>query len=571
MPLTVHNLNVAAPNNPQRSLLQALNMTLLDGTITLLIGRTGSGKSTLLQALAGVRKPSKGKIELDGESLWQGKRVTRKHLLRLGLTFQFPEQQLFARNIQQEFDYSLSPYRLKTVEKEYRIRMALAEFDTGQSAFDLQASPFALSGGQRRLLALATTIATSPDWLLMDEPTAGLEAKAVLDLLRLIQERKSHAGGIVIATHDLDTFFPIADRIIVLEHGTISTNQTPDVLCQRPELLIRAGMGLPSGVKLQQTLAQCGIEIPLGRLSIQDMVDTIAGTIILHQDPKRAPLPKAMQPFTENNEEAELKPSPSEPTEAATSKWLLLDPRSKWLLYLMFATFAITQQHAFGLLVALGIIAAAFIGLPYSVKINAIKVTKPFAILMILALILSGIELSNSSGDMVIGFAIDKATVTGINLFRLFILTLASFWLTATTPYVSMLRGLNWVLAFGKRIKLPVESFALAASLIFRFIPMILLEWQRFAIIVSSRGKAATQPGRIKTRDIPALVVPLLLALFQAAEDMITAMEMKGLSISNKQSSMSSAGLTWSWRDSIAVAGGALFFLIIMGVIYYIV
>jgi energy-coupling factor transporter transmembrane protein EcfT len=229
------------------------------------------------------------------------------------------------------------------------------------------------------------------------------------------------------------------------------------------------------------------------------------------------------------------------------------------------------QQHVMGLVAALGIITAGFTGLPYSVKINAIKVAKPFAMLMILAIFLSGLELSNSSGSMVIGFAADKAIVTGINLFRLFILTLASYWLTATTPYGSMLRGLNWALNFGKQLKLPTESFAMAASLIFRFIPMILQELHRFTIIVRSRGKAATPPGHIRARDIPALVVPLLLALFQAAENMITAMEMKGFNLGSKRNTMVVSELTWRPRDSIVVIGGVFFFLIMIGVTHYFV
>ncbi|WP_025851901.1 energy-coupling factor ABC transporter ATP-binding protein, partial [Paenibacillus ehimensis] len=276
MPLTLHNVSAAAPDDPNRRLLSDVSLAFEDGTVTLLVGRTGSGKSTLLQLLAGMRPPSSGEIRLNDEPLWRRRRVTQPLLLRLGLTFQFPEQQLFARSVRQEFGYSLRPYGLTAMEKEQRIQSACEDLGLG-AAFDPDRSPFALSGGQRRRLALATTIAASPDWLLMDEPTAGLESAAAKELLRYVQARKAAKGGIVIATHDLDLFLPLADRVIVLDRGTIAADGTPAALCGNPETLVQAGVGLPSCVLLSHALARNGITpIPEGKLSPEDMADAIA-------------------------------------------------------------------------------------------------------------------------------------------------------------------------------------------------------------------------------------------------------------------------------------------------------
>ncbi|XOK60456.1 ATP-binding cassette domain-containing protein [Paenibacillus elgii] len=575
MPLTLHNVSAAAPDDPNRRLLSDVNLTFEDGTVTLLVGHTGSGKSTLLHLLAGMRPPSSGDIRLDDEPVWCRNRVTQPLLLRLGLTFQFPEQQLFARSLRQEFGYSLRPYGLTALEKERRIQSACEDLGL-DAAFDPDRSPFALSGGQRRRLALATTIATSPDWLLMDEPTAGLESAAAKELLRYVQARRTGKGGMIIATHDLDLFLPLADRVIVLDRGMIAADGTPAALCANPEPFVQAGVGLPSCVLLSHALARNGIAVmDEGKLSPEDLADAIAERLKERDDVSVKSAPQAEHPYKKpqiesqpdestllaslppQSQAAGLSQESEHPPAAVKSLWYRLDPRTKWLLYLFIVMGTMLQSSWLGLACAALPIAAAYIGLSRSALLGAVKLLKPLTWFMLISVGLAGLEWTASGSFPFVGFSLEHALATGLNVFRLFLITLASYWFAGATPYGRMVQGLAWGLGYAKRLKLRTDSFALAVSLMFKFIPMIVREWQRFSDIVRARGKAAIRPGAVRGRDMPALVVPLLLALFHRAEEMTSALEMKKI---GRRTAL--LGQTESLRltraDGIAIVSGLL-------------
>ncbi|SCW76258.1 energy-coupling factor transport system ATP-binding protein [Paenibacillus tianmuensis] len=567
MPLTLHNVSAAAPDDPNRRLLSDVHLTFEDGTVTLLVGHTGSGKSTLLHLLAGMRPPSSGDIRLDDEPLWRRNRVTRPLLLRLGLTFQFPEQQLFARSLRQEFGYSLRPYGLTAIEKERRIQSACEDLGLG-AAFDPDRSPFALSGGQRRRLALATTIATSPDWLLMDEPTAGLESAAAKELLRYVQARRAAKGGMIIATHDLDLFLPLADRVIVLNHGTIAADGTPAALCGNPEPFVQAGVGLPSCVLLSHALARNGIAVmDEGKLSPEDLADAIAaqlkerrGVAIKDGKPQiesQSDESALHVPLPPQSQAAGLSQESVHPPAAAKSLWYRLDPRTKWLLYFFIVIGTMLQSSWLGLACAALPIAVAYIGLSRSALLGAVKLLKPLAWFMLISVGLAGLEWTASGSFPFVGFSLERSLATGLNVFRLFLITLASYWFAAATPYGRMVQGLAWGLGYAKRLRLRTDSFALAVSLMFKFIPMIVREWQRFSDIVRARGKAAVRPGAVRGRDMPALVVPLLLALFHRAEEVTSALEMKKIGRRTALLSHTEA-LRLTRADGLAIVSGIL-------------
>ncbi|MDR6881111.1 ATP-binding cassette domain-containing protein [Bacillus sp. 3255] len=548
MPLTLHHVQVSAPDNADHPLLKDISLDLPDGSVTVLIGRTGSGKSTLLQIMGGILEPAAGTALLDGQPLWHKRKVDQAHLLRLGLIFQFPEQQLFASSIRQEFAYSLRPYRLSAAERERRMRSASADLDP-RGVFALERSPFSLSGGEQRRLALATTFATEPDWLLMDEPTAGLEAAAVRELVRLIRGRPR--GGFVIATHDLDTFLPLADRVLVLDRGELVFDGSPEALCRVPELLARAGVGLPSCVEAAQALARYGIAIAPDLLAPAQAVPAIARALRERGSAMAAPAPQAAAPERAPREE----PAP------AQAAWLARDPRAKWLLYLLLVIGTMQQTGWSGLGAAGLLLGLSFAGLPRPAVRGSWKVAVPFLIFMFISIVLAGLEWRAASGGYPLGFSLASGWGAAFTLTRLFLVLMAGYWLAVSTPYGQLVQGLNWALAFLRRLKLPVESFALAVSLIFRFIPLIMREWQRFSAVVRARGKAAIRPGTVRMRDVPALVVPLLLAMFHKAEQMTVAMEMKR--IDGKRQLQRKSTLRWQNRDTLLVAASALGFALL--------
>lgn len=194
-------------------LLKDVRATFAAGTITLLVGHNGAGKSTLLETMAGLRLPAAGELRLGGESLWikkgRGRRLNRNVIMRLGIAMQHSDAQWFEATARNELLYSMKPYGLGSEDMEARIIRSCeaAGFDAGLLGRD----PWTLSGGQQRRLSLACLLACEPEWLLLDEPTAGLDAEGIRRLAAVLAAHKAAGRGAVVATHDLDALLPLAD------------------------------------------------------------------------------------------------------------------------------------------------------------------------------------------------------------------------------------------------------------------------------------------------------------------------------------------------------------------------
>lgn len=591
--MELKNICVQVSGENKRTLLDQITVTLRRGEVTLLLGCTGSGKTTLLQTMAGLQTPDSGVIRLEGEPMWRDGRVPQSVLLQTGLVFQFPEQQLFARDIKREMLYSLRPYRLNEADREQQIEDSLAHWDPpygdqSERRFHLERSPFALSGGEKRRLGLALGDVTKPDWMLLDEPSAGLEAQSMKLLLGSLDKQRMSGGAAVIATHDLDTFLPYADRVLLLKEGRLIADVTPLELHTHPELLVEAGMGLPPSMRLAEQLRADGIDFPYPAMTAEEMAEaiirsggqkaSIAGSVIEERDhvskQSTGDMDSAagVEHMHDTKEMPEAVPAYDDtarfqqPTAASVPSnevYSMLDPRLKWVLYVLLVTAAMLQQDWLGLTLTLIPVAGALAVLPRQMLTGCIKLMKPLVLFFVLSTALSGSTLTTGEGGIQLGFSWIQAEGTLLNLYRLFIVTLASLWFSLTTPYGRMVEGLNWVFAYGRKIKLPVASFALAVSLIFRFIPMIWSEWQRFSLIVRSRGKAALKPNTVRIRDLGPLIIPLLMALFQRAEDMTIAMEMRKVRENGALGARSSL-LVWSRRDTrIGIIGLLVFGLLV--------
>ncbi|APO45610.1 hypothetical protein BS614_17360 [Paenibacillus xylanexedens] len=584
MEIKLTNIRIEASESGKRALLEDVSVQLNSGEITLLLGCTGSGKTTLLQTLAGLRPPDAGSITLDDTPFWKEGKVPQSILLQTGLLFQFPEQQLFARSIQREFSYSLRPYRLSEKQQQEQITKALNQWDPPVSSeldrrFHLDRSPFALSGGEKRRLGLALGSVTNPHWLLLDEPSAGLEAQSVGLLLDVLEQHRLAGGGGVVATHDLDTFLPCADRVLLLQEGRLIADLTPRELHKRPELLEQTGIGLPPSMRLVQQFRAAGLELPLTAMTPEEMAESIvqstsvevgiqngskeaSETVTMEVKSDVMKYEKEARMLSSIKPEDDLKLLPNTLTHSG-ELYGVMDPRLKWILYILLVTAAMLQQRWLGLTLTLVPVLAALAVLPRQTLAGCMKLMKPLLFFFIISTALSGTTLSTEGGGLHFGFSLMQAEGTLLNVYRLFIVTLASLWFSLTTPYGRMVEGLDWVLGIGKKIRLPVASFALAVSLIFRFIPMIWSEWQRFSLIVRARGKAALRPNTVRIRDLGPMVIPLLMALFQRAEDMTIAMEMRKVREHSTLGGRSSL-LVWSRRDTwISMAGLIVFVLLI--------
>ncbi|PQP81246.1 hypothetical protein C0Q44_22780 [Paenibacillus sp. PCH8] len=574
MEIQLTNIRIEASDSSKRALLEDVTVHLNSGEITLLLGCTGSGKTTLLQTLAGLKPPDAGNITLDGTPFWREGKVPHSILLQMGLVFQFPEQQLFARSIQREFTYSLRPYRLSENEQQEQITKALNQWDPPVSPelerrFHLDRSPFALSGGEKRRLGLALGSVTNPSWLLLDEPSAGLEAQSVGLLLDALEQHRLADGGVVVATHDLDTFLPCANRVLLLQEGRLIADLTPRELHDRPELLEQTGIGLPPSMRLAEQFRAAGLDLPFTAMTPEEMAESIVQSTFVEvgiQNESKAAsgvaITVAESDIMENIEEDDPKLLPNTLTHSS-GLYGVMDPRLKWILYILLVTAAMLQQRWLGLTLTLVPVVAALAVLPRQTLAGCMKLMKPLLLFFIISTALSGTTLSTEGGGLHFGFSLIQAEGTLLNVYRLFIVTLASLWFSLTTPYGRMVEGLNWVLGIGKKIKLPVASFALAVSLIFRFIPMIWSEWQRFSLIVRARGKAALRPNTVRIRDLGPMVIPLLMALFQRAEDMTIAMEMRKVR-ENSLLGVRSSLLVWSKRDTWIGMAGLIGFVLLL-------
>ena len=596
--IELNNIYVRVHDETKRTLLDHISVTLNRSEITLLLGSTGSGKTTLLQTMAGLKQPDSGDIMLAGQPMWNNGKVPQSVLFQMGLVFQFPEQQLFARNIKRELLYSLRPYRLSDAEQEQRIEATLAHWDPlrvdeGERRFHLDRSPFALSGGEKRRLGLALGYVAKPHWLLLDEPSAGLEAQSIRLLLDSLDDHRVEGGGAVIATHDLDTFLPHADRVLLLREGRLTADLTPHELYKHSEILMQAGIGLPPSMRLASQLREAGVQISSQAMTPEEMAESIlrsgmemtdaslkaesdhdtgamthgtstsaSATVFSKEDGRVSNVSAVTDSLLIGNQRTAQSSSSSSFSSRLKS---MMDPRLKWILYMLLVTAAMLQHHWGGLTLTLIPVAGALAILPRQMLMGCIKLMKPLVLFFVLSTALSGSTLTTGDSGIQLGFSLTQAEGTLLNLYRLFIVTLASLWFSLTTPYGRMVEGLNWVLAYGRKIKLPVASFALAVSLIFRFIPMIWSEWQRFSLIVRARGKAALKPNTVRVRDLGPMIIPLIMALFQRAEDMTIAMEMRKVR-ENGAFGARSTLLFWSRRDTWIGILGLLGFVVLVSV-----
>ena len=255
--------------------LYDINLTIEDGEFIGLLGHTGSGKSTLVQHLNGLLAPSGGRILIDGEDL-HDKRTTLSQIRRkIGLVFQYPEYQLFEETV--EKDIAFGPKNMGLADSDISARVKLACQQVGLSYEDVaQRSPFELSGGQMRRVAIAGVLAMQPKILVLDEPTAGLDPSGRKSILHMI--RTLHATTnitIVMISHSMDDIASLATRLVVMSKGTIALMGEPRTLFAQEEALQAIGLDVPQAARLAHRLQALGYAIPPHLFTVEEVRDAI--------------------------------------------------------------------------------------------------------------------------------------------------------------------------------------------------------------------------------------------------------------------------------------------------------
>ena len=250
MPIAVKNISYRYEDDPS-PILHNVTFSVETGEIAALMGRTGIGKSTLLRLMAGLEKPFGGRVLIDGTDIREMKDLRRK----VGIVFQHPARQIFRPTVAKEIAYA--PEQLRLDRCEERVRLALEQMGFSYNEVK-DRSPFSLSGGEKRRVALAGVLVTEPEILLLDEPMAGVDSVGRKELLSLLGQLKERGTAIVMVTHSADTAAECADRIVVLDQGETAFNGTPAALFSRPKLAEDLHVGTTAAARVATELFHRG-------------------------------------------------------------------------------------------------------------------------------------------------------------------------------------------------------------------------------------------------------------------------------------------------------------------------
>ena len=246
-----------------------MNFTAYPGEYIGIIGHTGSGKSTLIQHLNGLLKPTSGQVRLRGKDIWADKKKITQVRFHVGLVFQYPEYQLFEETVYKDISFGPRNMGLSEEEIDQRVRQS-AQF-VGLTDEQLELSPFELSGGQKRRVAIAGVIAMEPEVLILDEPTAGLDPvgrEEILSNIHAYHDAKN--ATIILVSHSMEEVAQTVDRVVVINDGTIPLTGTPQEVFSHEKELTAMGLGVPKVTQVCEKLRDMGLPIKDGIYTLEE-------------------------------------------------------------------------------------------------------------------------------------------------------------------------------------------------------------------------------------------------------------------------------------------------------------
>ena len=251
-----------------------VSLDIEEGELVAVIGHTGSGKSTLIQHFNGLLKPAEGKIIVDGKDIWSDKKLLREARFKVGLCFQYPEYQLFEETVYKDIAFGPGNMGLSDDEIDTRVRRA-AEF-TGVTEEMLEKSPFDLSGGEKRRVAIAGVMAMEPKILILDEPTSGLDPKGRDRILNLIREyREETKSTVMIVSHSMEDVARVATKVLVMNDAEVFGYAGVRETYERAEELMSIGLDVPQVTKIFMELKKRGLDVRTDIFTVSQGVEEI--------------------------------------------------------------------------------------------------------------------------------------------------------------------------------------------------------------------------------------------------------------------------------------------------------
>ena len=258
----------------ERYALQKVDFAVNQCEFMGIIGHTGSGKSTLIQHFNGLLKPTSGQVLFDGRDIWSDKQFTRQVRFQVGLVFQYPEYQLFEETVYKDIAFGPKNMKLPPEEIDRRVREAAAFVELPESMLDM--SPFELSGGQKRRVAIAGVIAMEPKVLILDEPTAGLDPKGRTEILRNIRSYKeAKNAAVIMVSHSMEEIADSVERLVVVHDSHIVMDGKPGEVFTRGTELEQMGLTIPTVTKVFRRLRDLGVPVDSGVYTMDQAVTAL--------------------------------------------------------------------------------------------------------------------------------------------------------------------------------------------------------------------------------------------------------------------------------------------------------
>lgn len=573
--------------------VQDISLNIPSGTLTVLCGVNGSGKSTLLRLLAGLEHPASGNI-IHEDTMPTDRKVGEA----VAMVFQQPETQLFADSVHKDIEYGLTQRGVPKVQRDGIIRSALARTGLPYDEFAGR-SPFLLSGGEKRRVCIAGAIASRPGLLILDEPTAGLDPLAAQSLLEMVQELRQSGLTLIIGTHDLDSFLPVADGVIVMKQGAAHYDGPAAALTADPGLLRAAGLTPPAYALIGRRLVERGwlealpdnLEELLAGLVKQPLPvpQEVSTPAAAHKEPSEgrrsetesppasgaAPGLSAATPGPASEALASMNPQALY-GEPATSdhlsikqapgrlRWQGLDPRVKWLGMIIGSLTVLGMDTSLPLLLAASLLAGLTVSAGISWR-RVFRFFRPFLLMFLFLWLLSGLSW-NSPGFSIGPLSFSSAGLQrgGISVLRFLLLIVLGFLFTETTTGAPLREGLEWGIAPLRHLGIRTRNWSLAVSVTLQFVPWILGKLTQLQLALSSRGRRARGLARWSPRQIALIIVPLIILVLGMGDELATAVESRGYDPAKQRTPVYQ--LAWNKRDTwvalgILTAAGLLWWL----------